>query len=60
MVAMGCVRKIEDGAIGLKPEGIKEILSAGWGAISYRQNSELFVAIPPAKDISPETPIRRR
>ncbi len=26
-----------------KPEAIKEILSAGWGAISYRQNTELFV-----------------
>lgn len=26
-----------------KPEAIKQILSAGWGAISYRQNTELFV-----------------
>ena len=26
-----------------KPEAIQEILSAGWGAISYRQNTELFV-----------------
>lgn len=26
-----------------KPESIKQILSAGWGAISYRQNTELFV-----------------
>jgi hypothetical protein len=26
-----------------KPAAIKEILSAGWGAISYRQNTELFV-----------------
>jgi F5/8 type C domain len=26
-----------------KLEAIKEILSAGWGAISYRQNTELFV-----------------
>src|ERR1700736_3524549 len=26
-----------------KPEAIKEILSAGWGMISYRQNTELFV-----------------
>src|SRR5579863_5035368 len=25
------------------PSQIKEILSAGWGAISYRQNTELFV-----------------
>ena len=26
-----------------KPEAIRQILSAGWGAISYRQNTELFV-----------------
>ena len=26
-----------------KPETIQQILSAGWGAISYRQNTELFV-----------------
>src|SRR5215813_15554647 len=26
-----------------KPETIKQILTAGWGAISYRQNTELFV-----------------
>jgi hypothetical protein len=26
-----------------KPEAIKQILSAGWGAISYRQNTELFI-----------------
>ena len=26
-----------------KPEAIKQILTAGWGAISYRQNTELFV-----------------
>jgi hypothetical protein len=26
-----------------EPESIKQILSAGWGAISYRQNTELFV-----------------
>ena len=26
-----------------KPEAIKQILSAGWGAISYRQNTDLFV-----------------
>src|SRR5580693_4588791 len=26
-----------------KPDAVKEILSAGWGAISYRQNTELFV-----------------
>jgi hypothetical protein len=26
-----------------KPEAIKKILSAGWGTISYRQNTELFV-----------------
>jgi F5/8 type C domain len=26
-----------------RPDQIKEILSAGWGAISYRQNTELFV-----------------
>ena len=26
-----------------KPEAVKQILSAGWGAISYRQNTELFV-----------------
>src|ERR1700732_2332585 len=26
-----------------KPAAIKEILSAGWGMISYRQNTELFV-----------------
>ena len=26
-----------------KPEAIQKILSAGWGAISYRQNTELFV-----------------
>jgi F5/8 type C domain len=26
-----------------KPESIQKILSAGWGAISYRQNTDLFV-----------------
>jgi len=26
-----------------KPEAIQQILSAGWGMISYRQNTELFV-----------------
>ena len=26
-----------------RPDQIKQILSAGWGAISYRQNTELFV-----------------
>src|ERR1700730_13648648 len=26
-----------------KPEALRQILSAGWGAISYRQNTELFV-----------------
>jgi F5/8 type C domain len=26
-----------------RPDAIKQILSAGWGAISYRQNTELFV-----------------
>ena len=26
-----------------KPEAIERILSAGWGAISYRQNTDLFV-----------------
>ena len=26
-----------------KPEAIEKILSAGWGAISYRQNTDLFV-----------------
>jgi hypothetical protein len=26
-----------------KPEAIQQILSAGWGAITYRQNTELFV-----------------
>lgn len=26
-----------------KPEAIKNILEAGWGAISYRQNTDLFV-----------------
>jgi len=26
-----------------KPEALKQILSAGWGVISYRQNTELFV-----------------
>ena len=26
-----------------KPETLKQILSAGWGAVSYRQNTELFV-----------------
>ena len=26
-----------------KPEAIQKILSAGWGAISYRQNTDLFV-----------------
>jgi hypothetical protein len=26
-----------------KPSAVKQILSAGWGAISYRQNTELFV-----------------
>ena len=26
-----------------KPESIKQILSAGWGQITYRQNTELFV-----------------
>jgi hypothetical protein len=26
-----------------KPEAIKQITSAGWGVISYRQNTELFV-----------------
>jgi len=26
-----------------KPEAIRQILSAGWGQISYRQNTELFV-----------------
>jgi len=26
-----------------KPEAIKQILSAGWGQITYRQNTELFV-----------------
>lgn len=26
-----------------EPDSIKQILSAGWGAISYRQNTELFV-----------------
>src|SRR6476660_1149859 len=25
-----------------KPEAIQQILSAGWGAMSYRQNTELF------------------
>jgi hypothetical protein len=25
------------------PEALKQILSAGWGAVSYRQNTELFV-----------------
>ena len=26
-----------------RPDQIKQILSAGWGAISYRQNTDLFV-----------------
>ena len=26
-----------------EPEALKQILSAGWGAVSYRQNTELFV-----------------
>src|ERR1700723_1851867 len=26
-----------------KPEAIQKILSAGWGAISYRQNTDLFI-----------------
>src|SRR5450631_3015103 len=26
-----------------KPDAIQKILSAGWGAISYRQNTDLFV-----------------
>src|SRR5580704_14113659 len=26
-----------------KPEALQKILSAGWGAISYRQNTDLFV-----------------
>ena len=27
----------------LRPDQVKQILSAGWGAISYRQNTDLFV-----------------
>src|SRR5947208_17106251 len=26
-----------------RPDQIKKVLSAGWGAISYRQNTDLFV-----------------
>jgi len=26
-----------------RPDQVKKVLSAGWGAISYRQNTDLFV-----------------
>jgi hypothetical protein len=26
-----------------RPDQLKQVLSAGWGAVSYRQNTELFV-----------------
>ena len=51
-----------------RPDQIKQVLSAGWGVISYRQNTDLFVqawhwnprgtgAIPREEDISPATPL---